>query len=567
VTTIPGEREQEWVAGVQRELDQLQADVTNLAAQIRAHLGEPPAKPRPPAVAGGPSLPKPQRAAAYIVFLQRTLNDHLIALGSPAILAVDGKWGARTQLAFERVCRTLGVEPVRNLRTFRVLAGALAPLTDAEKQRAATEGKAFEQKLRQKFAQQPPPEKKPDKKPDKPHKPAGDDRLAAAIRAHGGRYEAEIIAASRATGVPVAVICAFCEMESGFTNVFGHDGPPVTRNPVRSVHGQPNLAVTKDRYLKYKDFRRRGFGQQGVGPMQLTTASFQDRADALGGAWVPAHNIRIGAEVVREKIAGPGRGQLRAGLAAYNGSGPQAEAYADTMLKVIAKWQGHLGAGDAPTSFDVRAFQRLLNRRYKNWKVAKRVAEDGVFGPETRAAAQEIAAGMGIAKADFARGFTPQVRRVMAHPARRTDKQKARAAGRGAYRARLRAKYKAPPHASVSSLLGSHRRPKSAALLKVIAEAAKFGLVVTATTDGQHAPTSFHYSGHAVDFGVVGSLAGTPEHMRRLKAFQLAMFKQAPHLLELFGPIADHAVKNGRQTTISGPLLQQHLNHVHVAAT
>jgi hypothetical protein len=155
---------------------------------------------------------------------------------------------------------------------------------------------------------------------------------------------------------------------------------------------------------------------------------------------------------------------------------------------------------------------------------------------------------------------------VMAHPNRRTDKQKARAARRSGYRTRLRAKYKAPPRASVASLLGGHRPPRSAALLKVIAQASEFGLVVTATTDGTHAATSYHYSGHAVDFGVVPGLVGTPEQTRRLKAFQLAMFKQAPGLLELFGPIADHAVKNGHQTTISGSLLQQHLNHVHVAA-
>ena len=521
-----------------------------------------------PAVLDGTSLPKAQRERAYTAFVQRTLNDHLLRLGSPAILAVDGTWGTHTQLAFERVCRTLGVEPARTMRTMRVLAGALAPLTDAEKQLAATVGKSFEQRLREKFAHEPKP------RPDDQPPASGDAKLAAAIRAHGGRYEAEILAASRATGVPVAVICAFVEMESGFTNVFGHDGPPVTRNPVRSVHGRPNLVVTEALYLRYKSFRRRGFGQQGVGPMQLTTASYQDRADALGGCWVPAHNIRIGAEVIREKIAGRG-GQLRAGLAAYNGNGPQAERYADTMLSVIAKWQAVLGSKAAassatfsvvraaPFSAEVQAFQHLLNRRYEAWKVNKRIAEDGRYGLETRDAAREVASGMGIARADFMHGFTPQVRRVMAHPDQRTDTQKARAAGRGEYRARLRAKYKAPP---VARLLGNHQPPKSAALMKVIAEAGAFGLIVTATTDGQHSATSLHYSGHAVDFGVVAALAGTPEHARRLKAFQLAMFKQAPHLLELFGPIADHAVKNGRPTTISGPLLQQHLNHVHVAA-
>ena len=555
------------------------------ATAPRAHVAT-----TPRVVLGGPSLPRAARDRAYVAFAQRTLNDHLARLGSPAILAIDGKWGKNTQRAFARVCRVLGVKPERGLRTFRILAGALATRDAAELAAAAADGKTYEAALRREFAREaaaPPPPPPPPKKPV-----AEDARIAAAITAHRGQYAAEIIAASRATGVPLAVICAIVEMESGFTNVFGHDGPPVTHNPIRSVNGKPNRVVTKKDYLAYRDFRRRGFGQQGVGPMQLTTASFQDRADALGGCWVPASNIRVGAEVIREKIAGPGRGNLRSGLMAYNGSGDAARAYADTMLKVIAKWQGFLATNGAASdtggrvspassastfrvlsapgfSAEVQSFQRLINRRLAAWKVPKRIDEDGKFGKDTRALAREVASGMGIARADFINGFTPHVRRVMAHPDQRTDKQKARAASRGAYRSRLRAKYKAPATATTSSvakLLGGHQPPRAAALWPIIRKAGGYGLVVTATTDGQHAPTSFHYSGKAVDFGVVGSLAGTPEHMRRLKAFQEAMFKEAPHLLELFGPIANHAVKNGRPTTISGPLLQQHLNHVHVAA-
>ncbi len=570
------------------EVAKRQSDGAAFAQALRAKFAQERTKHMPQhVVVGGKSLPKADRDLAYIAFVQRTLNDYLLHLGSPTILAVDGKWGKDTQRAFEQICHVLGVQPERRMRTFRIVAGALAARTEAEEQLAATQGKAFEQQLRAEFAQQAatmPEPAKPKPEPVVHHKPpakhpasAPNQRIAAAIRAHGGQYEAEILAASAATQIPVAFLCAVLDVETSFSNVFGHDG---VANPIKSPRGS-NRPVTKDLYLQYKHFRDRGQGCQGVGPMQLTSKSFQDRADALGGCWLVGPNIRIGAEVIRECIAAAG-GSVHGGFTRYNG----ASVYADNMLKVIAKWQGFLGtkaaaeggaiatsatfhpSANPPFSAEVQSFQRMLNRRYKAWKIDQRIAEDGRFGAGTRDAAAEIASGMGIARVDFAHGFSPKVRRVMAHPATRTAKQKERAAQRGAYRARLRTKYKSPvaSTASVSKLLGSHRKPSSAALMKVIAKAGTFGLVVTATTDGVHSKTSLHYSGHAVDFGVTPDLAGTPEHMRRLKAFQLAMFKDAPHLLELFGPIANRAVKNGSPTTISGDLLTQHLNHVHVAA-
>ena len=51
-----------------------------------------------------------------------------------------------------------------------------------------------------------------------------DAGLAAAIRAHGGHYEDIIIAEARRSKVPVSLVCAVMEVESSFTNVFGHDG-------------------------------------------------------------------------------------------------------------------------------------------------------------------------------------------------------------------------------------------------------------------------------------------------------------------------------------------------------
>jgi hypothetical protein len=155
----------------------------------------------------------------------------------------------------------------------------------------------------------------------------------------------------------------------------------------------------------------------------------------------------------------------------------------------------------------------------------------------------------------------------MRHPDKRTAAQKARAARRKDYRARLRKQYAAPKRGDVKTLLRGHSAPKSAFLLKLIPRAqAEFGLVVTSTNDGRHAATSNHYRDLAVDFGVTADLVGTAEHTRRLRRFQEAMLKEAPHLLELFGPIRDAGVKNGRRIVIDQVLWQQHQDHVHVAA-
>jgi hypothetical protein len=108
------------------------------------------------------------------------------------------------------------------------------------------------------------------------------------------------------------------EQESGGRNVFGHD--PTSSVPAAWKGGK----VTRARYLQYKRNRASG-GMQGVGPFQLTWWEFQDRADLMGGCWVPRNNIRVGLQILRANIAKHGR---FAGIAAYNGTGDAAQNYA-----------------------------------------------------------------------------------------------------------------------------------------------------------------------------------------------------------------------------------------------
>jgi hypothetical protein len=140
--------------------------------------------------------------------------------------------------------------------------------------------------------------------------------------------------AARKAKLPIAVACAFLEQESsGGQNIFGHD-----RNTIFAGAGP----VTEAKYREYK--KQRGpkgkGGMQGVGPMQLTFFSLQDRADELGGCWKPLHNMTVGFQHAADLIRRQG---LRLGIKAYNGSGPDADKYAEHMLSLIRKWEQALG--------------------------------------------------------------------------------------------------------------------------------------------------------------------------------------------------------------------------------
>ncbi len=412
--------------------------------------GNPQASKRKPAVVGGHSLEKADRARAYVAALQRDLNRHLLSLGSPTVLAVDGAWDRETDVAFRRVCRVLGLEAHRDVRTFRAVGGAAAPLTAAERKHATSDGAAYEKELRHHFAHTPVPEppkpkpKTPDPDPEPQH---GGDELAAALRHAGARYEDAIIREARRYGVPVSLVCAILEVETGFQNVFGHDA---VRNPVKSPP-RGLMAVTEERYRQYLLFRRQGLGNQGVGPMQLTSPGLQDRADALGGCWKVDPNIRVGVEFLAGNIQRLG---LYRGVAAYNGS----TAYADKVLPLEKKWRAKIGSagatdpatggGSGPRTLkvrnprmrgsDVEGLQKLLNKRFEEWKIAVRIDEDGIYGPDTRKAARRVAYGLGVPASDYEKGITPALRSKLRRPSRRTAAEIERAKTRRPWLRKLR---------------------------------------------------------------------------------------------------------------------------------
>ncbi len=440
------------------EQERAKTDGTAFAKQLKEQFtgnGQPVARKRERTVVGGRSLAKEGRAEAYVAALQRDLNRHLIALGSPTILAVDGKWDRDTDVAFRRVCRVLGLEADRTVRTFRAVGGAAAPLSAEERERAASDGEAYERKLRHHFANAPVPKPKPEPKPEPQH-----DHLKAALKAAGARYEDAIVREAKRHNVPVSLVCAVLEVETGFRNVFGHDK---VANPIKSPP-RGLLAVNEARYKQYLHFRRQGLGAQGVGPMQLTSPGLQDRADALGGCWKVAPNIRVGVEYLAGNIQRLG---LYRGVAAYNGS----TAYADKVLPLEKKWRAKLGAqadadtggGSGPrtlrmrsprmTGSDVKALQKLCNKRFEEWKVGVQIDVDGEFGPETRKASRRVAYGLGL---DASKGITPALRSKMRRPSRRTAAELERAKSRRAWLRKLRRAHAATSGGSGKYPLGAH---------------------------------------------------------------------------------------------------------------
>jgi hypothetical protein len=106
------------------------------------------------------------------------------------------------------------------------------------------------------------------------------------------------------------------------------------------VRGEP---VTRNDYVRYRELRDRGHGAQGVGLTQLTWPSFQDDADSIGGCWKARAQLCVGFRVLASHIRERGD---REGLAAYNGRGPRANRYADDVLRLAARWERVLSAGD-----------------------------------------------------------------------------------------------------------------------------------------------------------------------------------------------------------------------------
>jgi uncharacterized protein YcbK (DUF882 family)/peptidoglycan hydrolase-like protein with peptidoglycan-binding domain len=168
---------------------------------------------------------------------------------------------------------------------------------------------------------------------------------------------AAVISEARRAGIPLALACALLEKETaGGHNVFGHDRDRNGHYIFPARDG--TVAVTEELYRKYKARRKATGLPQGVGPCQLTFAGFQDQADALGGCWKPAVNMRVGFKVLADNIRV--NGQAR-GIARYNGSGDAAEAYSRDVQAKARRWEALLAGASGP-GVAIKAAPDLVRR-------------------------------------------------------------------------------------------------------------------------------------------------------------------------------------------------------------
>lgn len=154
----------------------------------------------------------------------------------------------------------------------------------------------------------------------------------------------DVVRIAAVTGLELAAACALLEQESGGgRNVWGSDGVPTGGAYVK---GEP---VDEASYRAYRAALASGrAGQQGCGPTQLTSVTYQDRADAAGGCWDPVANMCVGFALLATYARQWG---IEAAFRAYNG-GPgnrtlgrnaNADRYARQAMDRYRRWLDRLG--------------------------------------------------------------------------------------------------------------------------------------------------------------------------------------------------------------------------------
>jgi tellurite resistance protein len=479
----------------------------------RFDKGVRPGKPKPQPKPEKKPRPKPKpapseaeaRARSYLAGLQRDLNTHLQRLGSPQRLALDGRWDAHTALAFRQVCKVIGIEPERSVRTFRVIAGATALRSEAEKARAAADGLAFAEQLKQHFERTRGVGEKVVGGKSLPER----ERMAAFVAALQRDLNTQLLR----LGSPrvLAVDGAWDpHTDRAFRQVAGMLGiePKRCVRTFRLIAGAGETRTKEEldraakagaeleRRLRDDFAAARTHGALNVvGGKPLAD---KERAQAflaglqrdlntqlkwlgatkllrVDGMW-DAQTARafervckvVGVEPVRSVrtfrvIAGAtaARSQEELDRAVLVGA-PYAEqlraSFAVDPPPIVVTRPGKrprpsTNGGPPKTGrifrvrspelkgADVEAFQRVLNQRYERWGVNKRIDDDGEYGTLTRDAARQVAFGLGITAKAYAHGVGPELREKIRKPGLRTPAELERAQRRRDWLRRLRRRH------------------------------------------------------------------------------------------------------------------------------
>lgn len=170
----------------------------------------------------------------------------------------------------------------------------------------------------------------------------------------GGLVNADLIVqAASATGVPLAVLAAMVEKETGGKNIYGHDAGGVFSTLYGSVtvegvtYGKgANIPVTQSNFA---EFRRQvidnGKTSNGVGPCQITYWGFFAQNPTYE-FWDALQNLKFGADLIKSYLAGDtSDASISAAGARYNGGtnpGEKALAYGADLLTKTNAWRAKL---------------------------------------------------------------------------------------------------------------------------------------------------------------------------------------------------------------------------------
>ena len=174
------------------------------------------------------------------------------------------------------------------------------------------------------------------------------------ILAAGGLVNADLIVqAASATGLPLPILAAMVQKESGGQNVYGHDAGGVFSTLYGSVtvegvtYGKgANIPVTQSNFA---EFRRQvidnGKTSNGVGPCQITYWGFFAQNPTYE-FWDALQNLKFGADLIKSYLAGDtSDASISAAGARYNGGtnpGEKALAYGADLLTKTNAWRASL---------------------------------------------------------------------------------------------------------------------------------------------------------------------------------------------------------------------------------
>ena len=166
----------------------------------------------------------------------------------------------------------------------------------------------------------------------------------AEILTTGGLANADLIVqAATATGVPLAILAAMIQKESGGQNIYGRDGKD-TASPGVYANDYP-LQVTKENFTEFRAAVLAGQKSNGVGPSQITYPGYWKQYPDYP-FWDVLANLKFGATLLMDLLDDDfSDASISSAGAHYNGGtnpGSKALAYGADLLAQTKIWRARL---------------------------------------------------------------------------------------------------------------------------------------------------------------------------------------------------------------------------------